>query len=144
MEQLIQQMKVILASTYSMYLKSQNYHWNVEGINFPQYHDFFKDVYEELAGYVDSTAEQIRTLGVYAPGSFARFQELTTIEDELATPTDREMVRRLKNDNEKLLTELISCANIADELGVKGLVNYLEGRIDNHSKLGWMLDASSK
>lgn len=144
MEQLIQQMKVILASTYSMYLKSQNYHWNVEGINFPQYHDFFKDVYVQFSEYVDTTAEQIRALDAYAPGSFARFQELTVIDDELATPTDREMVRRLKNDNDKLLTELINCANIADELGVKGLVNYLEGRIDEQNKLGWMLNSASK
>ena len=81
METLQEIMKKVLADTFALYLKAHNYHWNVEGINFPQYHEFFGNLYEELHGAVDPIAEEIRSLDTYAPGSFTRFMELTEIEE---------------------------------------------------------------
>ena len=77
METLIEMMRKVLADTFAMYLKAHNYHWNVEGSNFPQYHDFFGNLYQELHGAVDPIAEEIRALDAYVPGSLSRFLELT-------------------------------------------------------------------
>jgi len=127
-----------------MYLKSHNYHWNVEGANFPQYHDFFGNLYEELHGAVDPIAEEIRSLNAYAPGSFTRFLELTTIEDETSIPGGIEMVRRLAMDNEKVLATLDIAFKLADELDQQGLADFIAGRIDAHKKHGWMLRSITK
>ena len=103
METLKEMMKKVLADSFAFYLKAHNYHWNVEGMNFPQYHEFFGNLYEEVYGSIDSTAEEIRALDTYAPGSFSRYMELTDIEDELLVPSGVEMARRLLADNEKVL-----------------------------------------
>ena len=80
MDQLIQQMKVILATNFALYLKSHNYHWNIEGPNFPQYHDFLNNFYTEVFTQTDLIAEHIRYLDSYAPGSLERFLELADIQ----------------------------------------------------------------
>ena len=77
MDELIEQMKVTLASTFSFYLKAHNFHWNVEGANFPQFHSFFEGIYTDAWGAVDVIAEHLRTLDAYAPGSLSRFGELS-------------------------------------------------------------------
>ena len=100
MEELVEQMKVVLASVFSLYLKSHYFHWNVEGPNFPQYHEFLGDLYEEIYGSIDTLAEEIRTLGAYAPGSFGRFRELTSIQDEMTIPPALEMINRIAEDNQ--------------------------------------------
>ncbi len=144
METLQEIMKKVLADTFAMYLKSHNYHWNVEGQNFPQYHEFFGNLYEELHGAVDPIAEHIRSLDAYAPGSFTRFMELTDIEDEVAVPAGVEMARRLMTDNEKVLATLNIAFKIADQLDKQGLADFLAGRIDAHNKHGWMLRSITK
>jgi starvation-inducible DNA-binding protein len=144
MDTLIEIMRKVLADTFAMYLKSHNYHWNVEGANFPQYHDFFGNLYEELHGAVDPIAEEIRSLNAYAPGSFTRFLELTTIEDETSIPGGIEMVRRLAMDNEKVLATLDIAFKLADELDQQGLADFIAGRIDAHKKHGWMLRSITK
>jgi starvation-inducible DNA-binding protein len=139
METLIEIMKKVLADTFAMYLKAHNYHWNVEGPNFPQYHEFFGNLYEELHDAVDPIAEEIRSLQAYAPGSFTRFLELTEIEDELNVPMSIEMANRLLMDNEKVLNTLNVAFKLADNFDKQGLADFLAGRIDVHNKHGWML-----
>jgi starvation-inducible DNA-binding protein len=144
MEVLQNLMKKLLADTFALYLKSQNYHWNVEGSDFAQYHDFFGDLYEEVYSAVDPTAEQIRTLDTYAPGSLSRFSELTDIEDEMMTPDAREMCRRLLVDNQKVLTTLNMTFKIANNFDKQGIADFIAARIDAHEKHAWMLRSFSK
>ena len=144
METLIEMMRKVLADTFAMYLKAHNYHWNVEGSNFPQYHEFFGNLYEELHGAVDPIAEEIRALNAYAPGSFTRFLELTEIEDEMTIPSGIEMAARLSIDNEKVLSTLNMAFKLADEFDQQGLADFIAGRIDTHKKHGWMLRSITK
>jgi starvation-inducible DNA-binding protein len=144
METLQELMKKALADTYAMYLKTQNYHWNVEGFNFAQYHEFFGSIYAELGDAIDPMAEEIRTLDTYAPASFTRFLELTDIEDEMTVPDASEMCRRLLVDNTKVLNTLDYCFKMAETLNKQGLVDFIAGRIDAHEKHGWMLRSSLK
>lgn len=144
METLIEIMRKVLADTFAMYLKAHNYHWNVEGSNFPQYHEFFGNLYEELHGAIDPIAEEIRSLNAYAPGSFTRFMELTEIEDELSIPTGLEMASRLSSDNEKVLMTLNMAFKLAEQFDKQGLADFIAGRIDVHNKHGWMLRSITK
>jgi len=139
METLIDLMKKVLADTFALYLKSHMYHWNVEGSDFVQYHDFFGDLYEDLHGAVDPIAEHIRTLDAYTPGSLSRFKELTDIEDETGIPRAQEMVARLYADNLKVLATLNMSFKLANEFDKQGLANFLADRIDIHNKHSWML-----
>ena len=144
METLVEIMKKVLADTFALYLKAHNYHWNVEGSNFPQYHEFFGNLYEELHGAVDPIAEEIRSLDAYAPGSFTRFMEITEIEDEVTVPAGVEMARRLMTDNERVLATLNIAFKLADTMDKQGLADFLAGRIDVHNKHGWMLRSITK
>lgn len=144
METLQNLMKKVLADSFAFYLKAQNFHWNVEGINFAQYHEFFGNLYEEVYGSIDATAEEIRALDTYAPGSFSRFQELTDIEDSVVITPAIDMVKTLLSDNDKVLETLNVTFKLADSLGEQGLADYLAGRIDAHKKHGWMLRSITK
>jgi starvation-inducible DNA-binding protein len=144
MEELINKMKIVLASTFAFYLKAHNFHWNVEGVNFPQYHEFFGNLYEEVHGAVDAIAEEIRALDAYAPGSLKRFQELSTIMDETSVPSAVIMCQRLEKDNQTLLLDLEQAYNEAERTKQLGLANFLQDRIDAHKKHGWMLKAVQK
>jgi starvation-inducible DNA-binding protein len=144
MEILIEMMRKVLADAYAFQLKANNYHWNVEGSNFPQYHKFLGKLYEEVFGATDTIAEQIRALDAYAPGSFTRFLELTDIECEVNVPNSIEMIKRLSADNDKVLATLNMAFKLANELDKQGLVDFLTGRIDIHNKHGWMLRSIAK
>ena len=144
METLHEIMKKVLADTFALYLKAHNYHWNVEGPLFSQYHDFFGNLYEELHGSIDAIAEQIRVLDSYAPGSFTRFTELTDIEDETTIPMPLIMVTNLLNDNEKVMRTLNVAFKLSNEFDKQGLADFLAGRIDAHSKHAWMLRRFTK
>lgn len=138
---LVEKMKVVLASAFSLYLKAHNYHWNVTGPNFKQYHDFFSTFYEDVHDSVDLYAEHIRALKSFAPGSLKRFSELTIISDEIAVPSPKFMFIRLSQDNERFLTELREARDMADSMNEYGVVNFLEDRIDFHEKMQWMLNS---
>lgn len=144
MDELVQQMKVVLATTFAFYLKAHNFHWNVEGPNFPQYHDLFKDVYEDAWGAVDEIAERIRTLDAYAPGSMSRFSALSAVDEQLNIPEARKMVAELEQDNKIVISALMRAQALSDKNGKFGLTDYLQGRIDVHEKHGWMLRAINK
>jgi starvation-inducible DNA-binding protein len=144
METLTEMMKKVLPDTFAMYLKSHNYHWNVEGSNFPQYHDFFGNLYHELHDAVDPIAEQIRALDSYAPGSFGRFMELTDIQDEMNVPLGTDMARKLMTDNQLVLNTLNMTFKLAEQFDQQGLMDFLAGRIDTHNKHAWMLRSITK
>lgn len=144
MNDLIQQMKVVLASNFAMYLKAHNFHWNVEGPNFSEYHALFGNIYEDVHGSVDEVAERIRTLDQYAPGSMSRFAQLSVVDDQINIPSARGMVQELLSDNVKVITELTKAFNLASKSGKEGLADYFAGRIDVHEKHGWMLRATLK
>lgn len=137
--QLVERMKALLASSFSLYLKSHNYHWNVTGPNFGQYHDFFGELYAELHASIDTTAEEIRKLGAFAPGALTRYSEMSVIEDETMIPEPAIMFSRLANDNDAVIRILYEARQLADEAGAYGTVNYLEDRISTHEKHAWML-----
>lgn len=140
-QDLAEEMKKVLATAFSLYLKTHNYHWNVTGPNFIQYHNYLGDLYEEIHDSVDLYAEHIRTLGFFTPGSLSRFSQMTSIEDEMSIPTPDVMFVRLVIDNMKFLEMLRSTRNIADEMNEFGIVNFLEGQIDAHEKIQWMLNS---
>lgn len=143
MEQLVEQMKTVLATTFSLYLKSHNYHWNVTGPDFGQYHDFFGQFYEDVHASIDPIAEHIRGLDEFAPGSYTRFSQLTKITDETTIPQPAVMFSRLASDNDIVIAEMYKAADMADEARQRGLVNFLEDRIDFHEKMRWQLKSFS-
>lgn len=144
MNELIEQMKVCIASTFSLYLKAHYFHWNVEGKDFHQMHEFFGAFYEEIFGSIDPMAEELRTLGGYAPGSLQRFKELTKVECEVNVPDAMRMVKILQLDNQIIISELRKARDMADEQTAHGLVNFLEDRLDKHWKHDWQLKAILK
>jgi len=144
MDKLHQASKVAFASTFSFYLKAHNYHWNVEGSDFLEYHDLFGKIYEEIYEAIDDFAEKIRAMGTYVPASFARFDMLTKVDDETdILPKDR-MVQQLLADNEKMVAILKYTFQVSEENQEYGFSDFIAGRIDAHRKHGWMLRASMK
>lgn len=144
MEKLIAQMKVVQASVFALYLKAHNYHWNVEGPDFAQYHSFLDGLYNEWWASVDAIAEEIRSTKAYAPGSFSRFKELSVVDDEVNIPTALSMLGKLRDDNEKIIAELVKARDLAEDAKAYGLVNFFEDRIDKHYKNDWMLRAITR
>lgn len=144
MEELIEDLKVVFASTYAFYTKAQYYHWNVEGPDFPQYHEFFGNIYEEVGGAIDKFAEHIRALDAYAPGSFKRLEELSSIKGDDTIPTGLAMAARLLEDNDKLTPMLISVMKKAEGVDRYGTANFIQDRIEAHRMHSWMLRATTK
>ena len=144
MEELQRAAKVAFASEYSFFIKAQNFHWNVEGSDFLEYHELFGKIYEEVYGSIDPFAENIRKLGSYTPGSYTRFSMLSQIEDETDVPPKDQMVAELLADNDKILKVIKLVYDLAEREGQHGLSNFLAERQDAHQKHGWMLRASLK
>jgi len=144
MDELVQAMKKALADTFAFYLKAHGFHWNVEGRTFCQDHELFSRIYEEVYGSIDKFAEEIRTMDAYAPASFARFSELTDIEDEIKILTAQGMFEKLLADNAIVLASVEQAYALAEAAGNHGLSNFLAERQDAHAKHGWMLRATLK
>lgn len=142
--ELADRLKVCLASTFAFYLKAHNFHWNVEGPNFPQYHALFETIYTETWEAVDAIAEHIRTLDAYAPGSLARFASISVVQDQINIPTANKMLLELEIDNNKIIDELKKTYVVAEKQDMIGLSNFIQDRIDIHAKHGWMLRATGK
>lgn len=144
MEDLINAAKIAFASTFSFYLKAHNFHWNVEGSDFLEYHELFGKIYEEVYGSVDDFAEKIRSLGTYMPASYTALSMLTKISDENGVPSKDQMVAELMADNEGMYSTLKYTYDLSEKAGEHGFSNFLAERIDAHRKHGWMLKASMK
>lgn len=139
MEELHESMKVLLANTFVMYMKAHGYHWNVIGPDFPQLHDFFGDLYEELHSSLDEIAEQLRTVRSFAPGTLRRIVELSTIQEDDKISKPENMAQRLLDANETVMSNLRDAYNKAEEASELGLSNFLQDRLTVHAKHGWML-----
>jgi starvation-inducible DNA-binding protein len=141
---LTEDLKVLLASVNSLSIKAQNFHWNVEGDNFPQYHEFFGNFYEEVYSAVDKVAEYIRTLDSYTPGSLTRYAELTIIQDQLKIPRAELMFAELYEDNAKMIELLNHCFSSASQENKQGIANFIAERLDAHEKYQWMIRSTLK
>ena len=136
---LLDELKKVHADAFTFYLKAHFYHWNVEGLDFPQYHDFLQNLYQEVFASIDSLAELIRTLDSYAPGTLTRLKELTTIEETDDVPDAKTMMTRLLQENNILRASLLTAYKTADTTGEVGISNFLQDRIQAHEKHSWML-----
>lgn len=141
---LAESLKHLLANSYSFVIKAQQFHWNVEGSDFPQYHTFLGNLYEEVYGSIDKTAEYIRTLDVYTPGSMERFIELSEIKGQVMIPRAELMFAELLQDNEIMIACLNRCFELAGNEQKFGIENYLAERLDAHAKHGWMIKSILK
>jgi starvation-inducible DNA-binding protein len=144
MEDLHKAAKIGFASSFSFYLKAHNFHWNVEGSDFLEYHDLFGKIYEEVYGSIDDYAEKIRALGSYVPASYSRFNMLSQIDDETNILAKDQMLAELLQDNEKIINILKLVYDLAEKYQEHGFSNFLADRMDAHRKHGWMLTASQR
>ena len=133
-------LKTLLATEYAFVIKAQFFHWNVEGPDFAQLHGFFGDLYNEVYdNSIDQTAEYIRTLDDYTPGSFERFAELSEIKGQIKVPRARLMIEELLANNGQMIDLLNRCFQSAQQENQEGIANFIAERIDAHGKHGWML-----
>jgi starvation-inducible DNA-binding protein len=136
---LVDNLKTLLASTETFSLKSRNFHWNIEGSDFPQYHSFFGDMYSETYETVDKIAEYIRVLDSYAPGSLTRYSELTIIEDQTKVPRAGLMFVESLNDCQKMSQLATAIFDVATEERQQGIANYMAELQDLYGKKAWMI-----
>jgi starvation-inducible DNA-binding protein len=144
MDELIKTMKVTFASEYSYFVKAQFFHWNVEGSNFPQYHELFGNIYEEVYGNIDAFAENLRKLGTYAPGSFDRLSMLSRIDDETQIMPAERMLAELLADSERMCEMFKVVFMLSEQANEYGLSDFIAGRQDAHRKHAWMLKSTLK
>lgn len=142
MSTMIQKLEVILADTYALYLKTQNYHWHVRGPQFKTLHELFEMQYKELAEAVDQVAERILMKGHKAPATFSELNHLKTIKDGDSSASANQMVSELAKDHSVLIKDLNQAIHVAQEANDEGTVTLLSERIASHEKSHWMLDAS--
>lgn len=137
---LVDDLKTLLATQYAFVIKAQLFHWNVEGPDFAQLHEFFGNIYEEVyENSIDQTAEFIRILDDYTPGSFERFAELSLIPGQTKIPRARLMIEELFNDAEQLIALLNQVFDAAEAEDQQGIMDFLASRIDAMGKHRWML-----
>lgn len=144
MESLHKALKIAFASEYAFYLKAHYFHWNVEGPDFPQLHELFGKIYEEVYGSIDKFAEEIRATGTYTPGSFSRFSILSQIDDQTDILPAESMLIELLEDSDRMQEMFRIVFRAAEELGLHGLSDFLASRQDAHAKHSWMLRATLK
>ena len=136
-----EKLKVVLATAHAFALKAQNYHWNVTGPHFIEYHEFFQEIYEHVHADTDKYAEVIRMLGMFAPGSLSRFAEMARINDEQTIPTPDVMFSRLASGNAIMLSLLNNTHADATEAKNFAVTSFIEERLQYHEKLGWKLNS---
>ncbi len=135
-------LEIILANTYSLYLKTQNFHWNVTGPNFKSLHELFALHYEEIIPAIDILAERIRTLGLKVDGSYENFAKLTKFQSANKDLSAKEMVFELVNSNKILIELLKEAIEIAQHEKDEASADILIGRVEAHQKNVWMLESS--
>lgn len=129
----------LLADTYTLYLKTHNYHWNVTGPHFQTLHLMFEQQYNELALAVDTVAERIRALGEPAPGTYKAYAKLTSIKEVDGVPEAMEMVKDLVKGHEAVVRTTRELLPLADEAKDESTLNVLTDRLEVHEKTAWML-----
>jgi starvation-inducible DNA-binding protein len=135
----VRELSSLLASTYTLYTKTQNYHWNVTGPMFTTLHTLFETQYTELATAIDEIAERIRARGAFAPGSATQFAALSAVREDTGRSDARQMIRSLTQDQAAIgdvARRLIEAAEAADD---QASVDLGTRRLDVHEKNAWML-----
>jgi starvation-inducible DNA-binding protein len=138
-EKIVAGLSKVLADTYTLYLKTHNFHWNVEGPMFNTLHLMFMEEYTELWNALDAIAERIRSLGFPAPGTYAEFAKLTSIEETSGVPEAMEMVRLLVAGHEAVARTARAAFPAAEKAGDESTCDLLTQRLQVHEKTAWML-----
>jgi len=141
---LVENLKVLLASTQVFAIKTQQFHWCVEGTNFPEYHKFFNKLYEDISDTIDPIAEYIRILGHYTPGSLSRYAELSIIQDQIKIPRAELMFADSLQDCETLLQLVTAMFVEADSENQHGIENYMAELQDLYGKKAWFIRSTLK
>jgi starvation-inducible DNA-binding protein len=129
----------LLADSYTLYLKTHNFHWNVTGPQFGSLHTMFEQQYTELAVAVDEIAERIRSLGIRAPGSYAEFAKLTSIKEATGNEAAEDMIRQLVTGQEAVVRTARQAFLAAHEANDEPTADLLTQRMQSHEKNAWML-----
>ena len=137
-------LKTLLATEFAYYLKAHAFHWNVEGSDFYQYHTFFQEIYEDAYSAVDPTAEYIRALGEYTPGSMERFLELSVIPGQTKIPRARLMIEELLANSGQMVELLDQCFAEATQENKQDIANFIAERLSQTNKFAWQLRSSLK
>lgn len=143
-EKIADGLKHLLADTYTLYLQTHNFHWNVTGPLFRELHLMFEEQYTELAEAVDDIAERIRTLGVPAPGTYQAFAKLSSIKEVAEIPPAEEMVQILTRGHEQVIKTCRDVFRAAQEGDDESTIALVSDRMRVHEKTAWMLRATSK
>jgi starvation-inducible DNA-binding protein len=138
-EETAQGLSKLLADTYTLYLKTHNFHWNVTGPMFQTLHLMFEQQYDELALAVDQIAERIRALGFFAPGSYGEFSRLSSIKEENGAIDARKMLRLLVEGQEAVIRTARSVFPVVDRVNDQPTADLLARRLEVHEKTAWML-----
>jgi starvation-inducible DNA-binding protein len=137
--QIVEGLSRLLADTYTLYLKTHNFHWNVKGPMFNTLHLMFMDQYTEMWNAVDLVAERIRSLGAAAPGGYAAFTKLTVIPEADGVPEAMEMVRQLVSGHEAVIRTARSIFPVVEAASDEATADLLTQRLQLHEKTAWML-----
>jgi starvation-inducible DNA-binding protein len=137
----VEKLSVLLADTYVLTLKTQNYHWNVTGPNFIGLHKLLEEHYNDLFEANDVIAERIRALGEKAPGSFAVFSKLSSVKEETGNPSSDKILKNLAADHQTLAESCEAVINEADEVDDEVSEDLAINRLKFHQKAAWMLKA---
>jgi starvation-inducible DNA-binding protein len=138
-EQIASGLSNLLADSYTLYLKTHNFHWNVEGPQFNTLHLMFEAQYTELALAVDEIAERIRALGIKAPGSYSEFAGLTSVDEAQGGETAEEMIRQLAIGQESVVRTARAVFPAASDAHDEPTADLLTQRMQIHEKNAWML-----
>jgi len=138
-QEIAQGLSRLLADTYTLYLKTHNFHWNVTGPMFQTLHLMFEQQYTELAMAVDLIAERIRALGFPAPGTYKEFAQLSSISEEDGVPKAEDMIRKLVEGQEAVVRTARSIFPLVDEANDEPTADLLTQRMQVHEKTAWML-----
>lgn len=138
-KEIVKGLNVLLADSYTLYLKTHNYHWNVTGPMFNTLHLMFEQQYTELSTAVDEIAERIRALGEFAPGSYSAYAALTSIPEDADVPDAETMVKNLVKAQETIARQARSVMQIVSEAGDEPTADLLTQRMQVHEKTAWML-----
>ncbi len=138
-DRVVEKLSVLLASSYTLYLKTQNYHWNVTGPMFTPLHSLFEMQYSEVVQAVDEIAERIRALGARAPASYSEYARLSRVEEDSTSPTATEMIDALAADQTTIAAAAREVIHAALEIDDDATADLGTRRIDVHDKNAWML-----
>jgi starvation-inducible DNA-binding protein len=135
----VRELSALLASTYTLYTKTQNFHWNVTGPMFTTLHTLFETQYTELAAAIDEIAERIRARGAFAPGSATEFSRLSTVKEDVRRSDAKQMIRSLTNDQATVSDVARQVIEAAEAVNDQASVDLGTRRLDAHEKNAWML-----